>query len=75
MKALTVGEIKTHFSELLNLVGKGETIKILYGKNKKPVALIVPLEEKNRKIGILEGKASFLVQGDGKITEEDFLVK
>ena len=75
MKALSVAEVKTHFSSLLSLVQKGESIKILYGKSKKPVAMIVPIEEdkSERIIGLLDDKASFQMKGDGKITEEDFL--
>ncbi len=75
MKSLTVGEVKTHFSELISLVQKGEKVKILYGKSKKPVAMLVPLEDmkKDREIGLLDGKASFTMLGDGKITEEEFL--
>ena len=75
MKSLTVGEVKTHFSELISLVKKGEKVKILYGKSKKPVAMLVPLEDmkKDREIGLLDGKASFTMLGDGKITEEEFL--
>ncbi len=75
MKALTVGEVKTNFSEILSLVKKGEKVKILYGKSKKPVAMLVPLEDKNtpREIGILNGKASFKMKGNGKITDKEFL--
>jgi antitoxin (DNA-binding transcriptional repressor) of toxin-antitoxin stability system len=75
MKALTVGEVKTHFSELLGLVRKGERIQILYGKAKRPVAMLVPLEEVKgeRELGFMEGKATFQIQGDGKISEEEFL--
>jgi antitoxin (DNA-binding transcriptional repressor) of toxin-antitoxin stability system len=75
MKALTVGEAKARFSELLTLIMKGESIKILYGKAKKPVALLVPFEEPKgkRKIGLLEGKASFSAVGNGKLTEEEFI--
>ena len=75
MKALSVAEVKAHFSHLLTLVRNGEKIKILYGKSKKPVAMIVPLEEdkSDRTIGILDNKASFKMDGDGKITEEEFL--
>jgi antitoxin (DNA-binding transcriptional repressor) of toxin-antitoxin stability system len=75
MKSLTVGEFKAHFSDLLSLVKKGEKIKILYGKSKKPVALLVPYKEnlKSRKLGLLKGKAFFEIIGDGKITEEEFL--
>ena len=75
MKALTVAEIKTNFSDILVQVKNGEQFKILYGKSKKPVAMIVPIENKHnpRKIGILDGKAAFKIKGNGKITEEEFL--
>jgi antitoxin (DNA-binding transcriptional repressor) of toxin-antitoxin stability system len=72
---MTVAEIKTHFSDVLVRVRNGENIKILYGKAKKPVAMIVPIENMDspRRIGILDGKATFKEIGDGKITEEEFL--
>jgi antitoxin (DNA-binding transcriptional repressor) of toxin-antitoxin stability system len=75
MKELTVGEFKAHFSELLELVKRGEKVKILYGKAKRPIAMLVPPEghKRSRKIGILEGKATFSSVGDGKITEEELL--
>ena len=75
MNAMTVAEIKTHFSDVLVRVKNGENIKILYGKAKKPVAMIVPIENMDspRRIGILDGKATFKEIGDGKITEEEFL--
>jgi len=73
MKALTVAQIKTHFSDVLVHVKNGENIKIL-GKSKKPVAMIIPMEKNiPRKIGVLDGKATFKKIGDGKITEEEFL--
>ena len=34
MKALTVAEIKTNFSDVLIWVKNGENVKILYGKSK-----------------------------------------
>jgi len=75
MKAFTVAEIKTNFSDVLVRVKNGENIKILYGKSKKPVAMIVPIENINspRKIGILDGKAAFKTNGNSKISEEEFL--
>jgi antitoxin (DNA-binding transcriptional repressor) of toxin-antitoxin stability system len=70
-----VAEAKAHFSDVLVRVKGGENIKILYGKSKKPVAMIVPIEDRDgpRKIGILDGKATFTTGGNGKITEEEFL--
>ncbi len=75
MKALTVAQIKTHFSDVLTRVKNGENVKILYGKSKKPVAIIIPIENINtpRSIGIMDGKATFKAKGNGKISEEDFL--
>ena len=74
MKALTVAEVKTRFSDVLVQVKSGEKFKILYGKSKKPVAMIVPIENMHspRRIGLLEG-AHFRELGDGKITGEEFL--
>ena len=75
MNSLTVAEIKAHFSDILIRVRNGENFKVLYGKSKKPVAMIVPIENSNspRKIGILDGKAAFKTNGTGKINEEEFL--
>jgi len=75
MKALTVAEIKNNFSDILVKVRKGENYKVLYGKSKKPVAMIVPIQymDNPRKLGILDGKAKFKINGNGKITEEEFL--
>ena len=69
MKTMTVSEIKTHFSDVLVRVKNGENIEILYGKAKKPVAMIVPIENMDspRPIGILDGKAEFKISGNGKI--------
>ena len=76
MKALTVAQVKTHFSDILvDVRNNGINVKILYGKSKKPVAMIVPMENINipRKIGVLDGKATFKKKGNGKITEAEFL--
>jgi antitoxin (DNA-binding transcriptional repressor) of toxin-antitoxin stability system len=75
MEALTVAEIKSRFSEILVQVKNGENFKILYGKAKKPIAMIVPIESIStpRKIGILDGKAKFSAKGNGKISEKEFL--
>jgi len=75
MKALTVAEIKTNFSDVLIRVKNGENVKILYGKSKKPVAMIIPIENMKipRVIGILDGKATFKEKGNGKISDEEFL--
>lgn len=77
MKSLPVGELKAHFSEVLEDVQNGETIEIVYGKKKTPVARIVPVtaqkKKGKRKLGILEGKASVVFADDFKMTEEEFI--
>jgi prevent-host-death family protein len=77
MKSLPVGELKAHFSEVLEEVQRGESFEIVYGKKKKPVAKIVPIEKpkkkKERKFGILEGKVEFVFADDFKMTEDELL--
>jgi len=77
MKTMPVGEIKAQFSEVLEKVKQGESFGILYGKKKKPVAMIVPYvdieEKKERRIGILDGKVKVTFAEDFKMTEEEFL--
>jgi antitoxin (DNA-binding transcriptional repressor) of toxin-antitoxin stability system len=76
MKAMSVGEVKTHFSEVLEEVKQGNRIGILYGRTKKPVAMIVPyIEEKasRRKIGILDGKIEIKFRDDFEMTIEELL--
>lgn len=77
MKTLPVGELKAQFSEVLEKVKQGEKFCILYGKKKKPIAMIVPFddieEKKERKIGILEGKYQIKFADDFKMTEEELI--
>jgi len=40
MQAMSVAELKTKFSDVLVRVKNGENVKILYGKSKKPVAML-----------------------------------
>ncbi len=75
MKTLPVGELKAQFSEVLEKVKQGEKIGILYGKKKKPVAMIVPFsegeEKSERQLGILEGKFDITFADDFTMTEEE----
>ena len=76
METMSVGEFKTHFSEVLKRVLAGEEIGISYGKRKDIVARLVPKEKAKkpkRKIGILEGKGKVRFVKKFKITEEEFL--
>jgi antitoxin (DNA-binding transcriptional repressor) of toxin-antitoxin stability system len=74
MKAMAVGELKTHFSEILEGVSRGKTIGITYGRVKKPVAMIVPYQEEKkakREIGILDGKVTIEFKDDFAMTAEE----
>jgi prevent-host-death family protein len=77
MKNLQVGEFKAKFSEVLEDVKNGESIEIVYGKSKRPVARIVPVpgskKKKERKFGVLEGKVKYVIADDFKMTEEELL--
>jgi len=77
MKSLRVGELKANFSEVLEEVQNGETIEIVYGKKKKPVARIVPIDDDKpkgkRKLGLLAGKMKVVFADDFKMTEEEFI--
>ena len=74
MKAMAVGELKTHFSEILEEVRHGKKVGILYGRAKDPVAMIVPYKEEKkseRKIGILDGKVTIEFRDDFEMTAEE----
>ncbi len=78
MITLPVGEFKTHFSDILKKVEKGEEFIISYGKQKQKVAAIIPFRkfknnQTNRKIGILKGKADYQIRSDFKINDNEFL--
>ena len=77
MKTLPVGEVKAQLTEILDKVKQGESFGILYGKKKRPIAMIVPYldteKKKERKIGILDGKVKVTFADNFKMTEEEFL--
>ncbi len=77
MKTLPVGEVKAQLTEILEKVKQGESFGILYGKKKRPIAMIVPYldseKKKERKIGILDGKVKVTFADNFKMTEEEFL--
>lgn len=76
MKLLPVGELKAQFSEVLEKVRQGHRYGIVYGKKKKPVAMIVPYEapeeKKERQLGLLDGKYTIRFSSDYAMTEEEF---
>jgi prevent-host-death family protein len=76
MKRLPVGELKAHFSEILEDVRAGEKVIITYGKKKEDVAVLIPYHafgEKNKiELGLLSHK-SYNISDDFYITEEEFI--
>ena len=77
MKSLTVGEFKARFSAVLKEVQAGHPIAITYGKKRATLAVLLPydqyMQSTQRKLGVLQDKASYHVHDDFKIADEDFL--
>ncbi len=77
MKSLTVGEFKAQFSDVLKAVQAGEPIAITYGKKRAKLAVLVPYDQyvdvNERRLGVLQEKASYEIHDDFKMTDEDFL--
>jgi prevent-host-death family protein len=77
MKTLGIGEVKAHFSDILERVKGGEKVIVSYGKKKEKVAVIVPYAEYQpkgqRKLGLLQGKARFEIRGTFKMSDEELL--
>ena len=75
MKTMTVGEFKTHFSEVVDQVKAGEEIAVTYGKKKEVIGYFLPQkpEKPKRQLGILEGKVEITLMPDFEMTTEEFL--
>ena len=76
MQTLLVSDFKTHFSEIIERVRKGEKIAIAYGKKKEIVAFIVPsksVSKQKRPLGLLNGKMKATFSEDFKMTEEELI--
>ena len=74
---MQVGELKAHFSEVLDEVKKGQEIGISYGRKKETVAVLIPFatyrNQPKRKLGLYKGKATVVIKDDFKMTDEEFL--
>jgi hypothetical protein len=76
MKTMSVGEFKTHFSEVIEQLKAGEEIAVTYGKKKEVVGYFLPetsAKQSKIKLGILEGKAEAIFAADFKMTDDEFL--
>lgn len=78
MKIFSVGNLKANFSQALEDIKNGEEIIIEYGKKHERLAVIIPykkFKQVNRKIGILEGEASYKIKKDFQITDNELFSK
>ncbi|MDA7514461.1 type II toxin-antitoxin system Phd/YefM family antitoxin [bacterium] len=78
MKTMSIGDFKAQFSAVVDAVENGEEIIVEKGKGRKPVGVFIPMEKyqkpkSKRKLGILDGKATFKMRDDFKMTEEELL--
>jgi hypothetical protein len=73
---MTVKELKTRFSELIEWLKLKEKIAATFGKKKSAMEYFVPEmpgATGNRNVGILQGRASVDFHTDFKISGEEFL--
>ena len=77
MQTLTVGELKTSFSEVLERIRSGQKFAISYGKKREKVAVIVPYSDyvsaPERTLGLLKDRAGCTIHEDFEITEKEML--
>ena len=73
MESISVGELKSCFSEVLERVQKGEEIIISYGSRK--VAVLLPYDryvlKRKRRIGLFKDRGKCVIHNDFKLTEEE----
>jgi len=78
MQSVSVGELKTRFSEILERVRKGEEIIISFGKQRKKAAVLVPYDryavKEERNLGPLVDRGTCVIHEDFKLTDEDLLL-
>ena len=73
---MTVADFKSRFSEVIAMVSNGESVMILYGRTRRPIAVLSACNDGaagKREIGTFDGIATFSEVDGGKITEEEFL--
>jgi len=77
MQTLSIGELKTRFSEVLGRLRGGQEIVISYGKKKEKVAVLVPYSNyrgsPKRELGLLQERGRYVIHEDFKMTDEEIL--
>lgn len=64
---MTIGDLKAHFSEVIQDVKSGEEIAVAFGKKKEIVAYLIPRaahKSAKRQLGILQGKGTVTFADD-----------
>lgn len=77
MQTLTIGELKTRFSEVLEKIRSGQKIVISYGRKREKVAVIIPYSAyastQERSLGLLKDRAGCIIHDDFEISEKEML--
>jgi antitoxin (DNA-binding transcriptional repressor) of toxin-antitoxin stability system len=77
MKQVSVADFKANFSAWLDAVRQGERVAIQYGRRKEIVAILTPptraVGGSPRRLGVLKGKARFMIGPGFKMTEAEML--
>ena len=76
METMTVGDLKSRFSKVLERVKAGEEIAVSFGKKKEIVAYLVPKSAQQpakRTLGLLADKGNVIFTPSFSMTEEEFL--
>ena len=78
MKTMTTAKFKANFSSVVDELKKGNEVAITYGRNKTPLATIVPQSKLEKpdysiKLGDLEDAGWTYSMNDFEMTDEEFL--
>ena len=77
MKFVTVGTFKAQFSSFLEEVKRGNSVGVCYGRQKKPIAMLIPpmqaSPKKQRTLGPWRGQMKIRTVDNMKMTEEELL--
>jgi antitoxin (DNA-binding transcriptional repressor) of toxin-antitoxin stability system len=76
MRELSIGQLKSKFSSVISGIRNNEKIVVTFGKQHEKIAIIIPYKQylkKNRKFGLLEGKAKFKLLPGFTMTDDEFL--
>jgi len=77
MQTLSIGELKSRFSEVLGRLRGGQEILISYGKKKEKVAVLVPYSSykrrSKRELGLLKERGRCVIHEDFKMTDEEIM--